>query len=304
MSKPKTASSARKAQPVRVATSAVVPASKPASDSASKAIAGDGSPSLRIDELEQSNRKLEQSNRKLEEQVRQLQYVKGVSDLLTGVSHDLSGALTGIVWCTEAVRNRVVEHDPDLAAGLQDLVGAADYARRLARRLMSIGRQREGRFERCNVQTEIGEVVNLLDVLRPKKVFLKLSLEAATCEIWASADQLQQLLVNLGTNAFDAIGTEGGEVHVSLERVAPSDTDGEQVRLRVRDNGHGMSPETLRRATEPFFTTKGPDDGNGLGLVVVKSIVERHAATLRIESQPDLGTTVDVFFSTLRAEPV
>lgn len=249
--------------------------------------------------LRASIEELERKHRLLEEQVRQLQYVKAVSDLLTGVAHDLSGALTGIVWCTEAVKARVTEHDPDLAAGLQDMVGAADYARRLARKLMSIGRQREGRFERCRAHNEIAEAVKLLDVLRPKKVRLKVSLGAASEDIWGCGDQLQQLVVNLGTNAFDALGPEGGDMHLELTRGVGKVSE---VVLRVRDEGHGMDEETLRRATEEFFTTKGPDDGNGLGLVVVKGIVERHGARLTIESAPGCGTTVEVAFPTFQAK--
>jgi len=245
---------------------------------------------------------LEKQNRELQEQARQLQYVKTISDLLTGVAHDLSGALTGIVWCTEAIRDRALNQDPDLAMGLQDLVGAADYARRLARKLMSVGRQREGRFERCHIQKEIAEAVNLLDVLRPRKVRLVSALEAPNCDIWASPEQLQQLLVNLGTNAFDAIGPEGGEVFVGLHLVPATDpARGNQVVLHIRDTGHGMSKDTLRRATEPYFTTKGPIDGNGLGLVVVKSVAERHAAQLQITSEVGKGTTVEVTFSRLEA---
>jgi two-component system, cell cycle sensor histidine kinase and response regulator CckA len=241
---------------------------------------------------------LEGKHRLLEEQVRQLQHVKAVSDLLTGVAHDLSGALTGIVWCTEAVKARVMEHEPDLAAGLQDMIGAADYARRLARKLMSIGRQREGRFERCRAHNEIAEAVKLLDVLRPKKVRLIASLGAASDDIWGCGDQLQQLVVNLGTNAFDALGPEGGDMHLELTRSAGKPSE---VVLRVRDAGQGMDQETLRRATEPFFTTKGPDDGNGLGLVVVKGIVERHGGRLTIESAPGCGTTVEVAFPTFQS---
>lgn len=239
---------------------------------------------------------LERKQRLLEEQVRQLQYVKSVSDLLTGVAHDLSGALTGIVWCTEAIKNRVSNDDPDLSGGLQDMIGAADYARRLARKLMSIGRQREGRFDRCRIRDEIVEAVKLLDVLRPKKVTLKVSLGAANEEIWGCGDQLQQLVINLGTNAFDALGPEGGEMHLELTRGVGKVAE---VVLRICDAGHGMSEDTLRLATEPFFTTKGPNDGNGLGLVVVKGIVERHGARLKIESAEGTGTTVEIAFPAL-----
>jgi len=245
------------------------------------------------------------SQRLLEEQVRHLHRAKTISDLLGGVAHDLSGTLTGILWCSEALRRRIGTLDPELSVGLADFVGAADYARKLARRLISIGRQREGGFAVISLDEAIGDALSLLDALRPANVRLVSHLTVPDAHIWGNAEELQQVLVNLVTNAFDALPADGGRVSVQL--MPAVDTSGEEGRrwacLRVEDTGHGMTPATLGRAFEPFFTTKGVQEGNGLGLVVVQTIVQRHGGTLTASSNVGRGTTMDVMLPLSRSAP-
>jgi signal transduction histidine kinase len=239
---------------------------------------------------------LEDQNFLLEDQVRQLHRVKTIVDLLAGVSHDLSSALTGIVWCSEAVRGRIAAFDQDLSAGLTDFVNAADYARRLARRLISIGRQRDDQFGVCRLEPLVEEAASLAETLRPRSIELHTYLNAPDAWVWGNSDQLQQIIVNLATNAFDATNAKGGRVDLKLEE-GEMDDDGELrpcARITVIDTGTGMTAETLARAFEPFFTTKGPQDGNGLGLVVVRMIVERHGGRVRALSKPNQGTTMEV----------
>jgi two-component system cell cycle sensor histidine kinase/response regulator CckA len=239
---------------------------------------------------------LEVENMLLEDQVRQLHRVKTVMDLLAGVAHDLSNALTGIVWCAEAVQRRLTAMESDLSAGLSDFVTAAEYARKLARRLLTIGKQRDGSFEPCKLHDVVRDAAELVDTLRPHTATLVRVFEAPDLTVWGNAEQLQQVIVNLATNAFDAVGASGGTVHVMLDelRVMGDAQQSHWARIRVRDTGHGMSADVLKRAFEPFFTTKGAHDGNGLGLVVVKTIVERHRGRMRAHSTVGRGTTIEV----------
>jgi signal transduction histidine kinase len=250
-------------------------------------------------ELERRVLALEEQNRSLEDQIRQLHRVKTVVDLLAGIAHDLSSAVTGMLWCCEAIKTRVATHDPELLTGVGDLVHAADYTRKLARRLIAIGRSGDGEPSPCPVCSVMEEAGALAQALCPHGVTLQLELSAKNAWVHGSAEQLQQVLVNLTTNAFDALRGSGGRVIVSLTRRdrGRCDDDGTpsaEVVLRVQDDGPGMSPETLARAFEPFFTTKGAREGNGLGLSVVRGIVERHGGTVRAESRPGVGTTMIV----------
>jgi two-component system, cell cycle sensor histidine kinase and response regulator CckA len=239
---------------------------------------------------------LELAHSLLEDQVQKLHRVKTVMDLLAGVAHDLSSALTGIVWCSEALQRRIAA-ETDLGAGLADFVSAAEYARTLARRLLTMGKAREGTiFQACSIHSVVADATALVETLRPHTATLQSELLAPDAMVYGNAEQLQQVIVNLTTNAFDAVGGGGGTVRVCVDELPPTASAGPLpwVRIRVSDTGHGMTEDTLRRAFEPFFTTKGARDGNGLGLVVVKNIVQRHRGRLNARSGTGQGTTIEV----------
>lgn len=234
----------------------------------------------------------------LREQVSSLQRAKTIMDLLAGVSHDLAAALTGVVWCSQAICRRLESLDPELSEGVQDFVAAADFARQLARRLVSISRQPETVVSPCLLSDVVRESVSLLEALRPPKARLHVSCQAEH-RIVANPDQLQQVLLNLVANAFAAISPDGGNVWIETgesEPPAEKQAAGQRwVLLRVRDDGHGMDQITLQRAFEPFFTTKSVGDANGIGLPVVRTIVEAHSGVVRASSELNAGTSVDVF---------
>ncbi|MEO1171558.1 MAG: ATP-binding protein, partial [Myxococcota bacterium] len=129
---------------------------------------------------------------------------------------------------------------------------------------------------------------------------------------WVLADygQLEQVLLNLFNNGFDAIHSADGVISIEAETLELAVSEaaklhlrpGEYVRLRIRDNGHGMDGETLARATEPYFTTKSEGQGTGLGLPIAQGIIEAHDGTLSLESTPGDGTTATVWLP--RCEPV
>jgi two-component system cell cycle sensor histidine kinase/response regulator CckA len=249
-----------------------------------------------LEALREQVHELSASHGRLEDQIRQLHRVKTVMDLLAGVAHDMANALTGIVWCAEALKKRINSIDADLADGLTDFVGVAEYSRTLARRLVSISGGRDSRFDECRIQDVVNNSVWLVRLLRPRRIELLPELNAPAARVWGSAEQLQQIVVNLASNAFDALGERGGTVRIELDEVtaASGRSAGPAVRIRVSDTGRGMTHDTLRRAFEPFFTTKAARDGNGLGLAVVKGIVERHQGWLRAQSTPGQGTTIEV----------
>lgn len=247
----------------------------------------------------------------LQEQLGRLHRAKTTMDLLAGVAHDLAAALTGVVWCSEAICRRLEAHDPELAEGVSDFVGAADFARQLARRLASISRQPDPQFGPCCFNEVMQESVALVETLRPPKAQLHVSYPEARVWIQASPEQLQQVLINLVANSFAALAPGGGQIWVEIATEPVSgetepvsgETHADWVRLCVRDDGHGMDPETLRRAFEPFFTTKAGHEGTGLGLSLVRGIVEKHGGTVRAESSPGQGASVIVLLPVLANAP-
>jgi signal transduction histidine kinase len=252
---------------------------------------------------------LEAERATLEEQVRSLNRAKTTMDLLAGVAHDLAAALTGVVWCSQALCRRLEAHDPELSEGVADFVGAADFARQLARRLILISRQPDVATDEYELHLVFGEAVDLLETLRPPKARLHATYAADALWVHGNADQLQQIVINLVANAFDALQDREGTVEVALAAsAAPDPRAAEEVAaqgwalLRVSDNGSGMDVATLERAFEPFFTTKEAQAGSGLGLAVVKRVVERHGGMVRAVSSVGGGTTIDVYLPTIAAQ--
>jgi CheY-like chemotaxis protein len=144
----------------------------------------------------------------------------------------------------------------------------------------------------------------LLRATLPAGVDLRFSMAPNVPAVSADATQIQQVIMNLGTNAWHALGQDSGRIEVNIEaadidaeraRALPGRRAGRWVRLDVRDTGAGMDAATLERIFEPFFTTKGPDRGTGLGLAVVHGIVASHDGTIAVTSRPGAGTTFEVY---------
>jgi two-component system, cell cycle sensor histidine kinase and response regulator CckA len=245
--------------------------------------------------LEHRVAELEHQQQQLEAQVRGLHRVKTMIDLLAGTAHDMSSALTGIVWASEAIRRRLGMRDPDLDAGIADFVSAAHYTRKLAQRLISVGRRPEAEHGSCSLRAIVEQSLELLDAMQPPSVSCVTALQGGDVRVLGSSDQLQQVIVNIVSNAFDAMRERGGQLHVELARAPGLDGD-KWWRITVRDTGPGMDPDTLSRAFEPFFTTKQGAEGNGLGLVVVRTIVEGHGGRIKLDSALGVGTQVELRF--------
>ena len=155
------------------------------------------------------------------------------------------------------------------------------------------------------------ETCHLLRSTLPTTIRMELDIRTESDTVLADPCQIQQVIVNLATNAAYAMRKKGGILTVSLaEAVLTQDgqigelPSGAYVKLSVRDTGTGMTESVRRRAFEPFFTTKGPDKGTGMGLAVVYGIVKNHDGEITVESVPDEGSVFNVFLPLAKAEAV
>jgi len=156
--------------------------------------------------------------------------------------------------------------------------------------------------ELVDLSTIVEEMLSLLKVSVTKRAVIKANLGQHLPAVRASAAQLRQIVMNLITNASDAIGDRDGVIRVitarvTLERESAGNSsrtlpDGEYLQLEVSDTGRGMSPQTLAKAFDPFFTTRSA--GRGLGLAVVQGIVHSIGGAIHLASEPDKGTTFQV----------
>jgi two-component system cell cycle sensor histidine kinase/response regulator CckA len=236
--------------------------------------------------------------RVMEQQLRQAQKLETMGRLTGGVAHDFNNLLTAILGYTDLVAEEIA--DEQAAADLGEIRKAAERAARLTRQLLAFSRQ----------QAIVPQVLDLNDVIRDLQPMLsrllrdvQITMSTSDSPALAVCDpgHIEQMVLNLAVNARDAmpqggsLSVETAHVDVELGRPPSPASSGPHVVLRVRDNGSGMPPEVLARALDPFFTTKGPETGTGLGLATVQDLVRQHSGFLTIESAPGAGTTVEIF---------
>lgn len=246
---------------------------------------------------------------RLEEQVRTSQKMEAIGTLASGIAHDFNNILTAIVGNTELAQMELPPGHP-AAATLGEMRKATERAARLVNQILTFSRRTEPKREVLSITPVVVETLRFLRATVPASVELRHTVVSSPL-IAADPTQLYQVLLNLCTNAVQAIGARPGlielveeEVEVGADLVAshPDLTAGPHLRLSVRDNGLGMPPEVSRRIFEPFFTTKQPGQGTGLGLSVVHGILKKHQAVITVYSVPGNGTVFRVYFPVVDAQ--
>lgn len=240
---------------------------------------------------------------KLESQLRQSQKMEAIGTLAGGVAHDFNNILGSIIGCAELARLDSI-HNPSALANIDDLLKASHRAKDLVKQILAFSRRED--YQRQNVALEplVSETARLLRVTLPQTIELRVTLQTPLPGVHGDPTLLQQVLMNLVTNASQAIGHKPGLIEVNLRtQSAPSSDAPLLVVIEVRDNGTGMEPAVIERIFEPFFTTKGPGQGTGLGLSVVHGIVSAHGGSIRVDSSPGKGSTFTVLLPGSR-EPV
>jgi two-component system cell cycle sensor histidine kinase/response regulator CckA len=262
--------------------------------------------------LEESNQTLErrvlERSAELERQaeaLRNAQRMEAVGRLAGGIAHDFNNLLT-VVLANAGQLLREKDLSPINRTALEDVRGAANRGADLVRQLLAFSRRQRTSPRALDLNHVVRETERLLARLLGESIDLKVETSPAALIVRADAIQLEQVILNLITNARDAMPT-GGKVTLSTgdETVAPGHpvlAPGPYVRLSVSDTGSGMDIETQRRAFDPFFTTKGLSRGTGLGLATVHGIVTQSGGHVEVQSQPGQGTRFDVLLPRVEGE--
>jgi signal transduction histidine kinase len=235
------------------------------------------------------------SVRQTEEQLRQSQKLETIGQLTGGVAHDFNNMLAAIFSSVEVLKKGVADN-PRLATALDLIDRAAQRGADLTRHLLAFARRQTLQPADVDTSTLILETMALARPALGATIELEPFLPDISLCAHADAAQLASALLNLCINARDAM-EGGGKVAIAVEpqtltSAAGTMAPGEYVRISVSDTGAGMSEEVRRRAIEPFFTTKGPGKGSGLGLSMVFGFARQSGGDLEIESEPGVGTTV------------
>jgi signal transduction histidine kinase len=238
---------------------------------------------LLSDRLAHSRRELVQAQR----QIHQAEKLASIGRLASGVAHEINNPLNGIKNCLYVIR----QSPQDVPQTLQylDLIGEGlDHIEMVVKKLLGFARQQPPRTVAVDLNEQVENVLSLLAYkLRDGRVEVRTSLEPDLPAVHGDPQLLQEVLMNLVLNSFDAVGEKGlVEVETSSKERA--------VRVRVADTGVGIPEHHLNRIFEPFFTTKDPGRGTGLGLAVALGIVEGHGGTISVTSAEGVGTAFTV----------
>lgn len=220
--------------------------------------------------------------KKLEEQLRRTERVAELGTLASGMAHEIGTPMNVILGRAEYLMDRV--RDEPTKKGLQTIIAQVERITRVMNQLLAFARRKPPERNPLQLKDIVENGMELFrDRLEKSRVVVELTLDDACPKVLADGDQMSQVFINLVMNAIHAM-PDGGMLRVGLEQ------ESGMVKLTVADSGHGIPHEALPRIFEPFFTTKEFGKGTGLGLTVVKGIIDEHNGTITVDSEMGKGT--------------
>lgn len=240
---------------------------------------------------------------RLEKQLIQAQKMQAIGTLAGGIAHDFNNILSAIMGYTEICMLQTSENT-QIPRRLSRVMHACQRARELVRQILTFSRQSHQDMFRVQIHLIIKEALKLLRAALPSTIEIRQKIHTDSGYIFADPIQIHQVLINLCTNAADAMGQNGGVLSVGLDSVIIGTgkiekfrdlKPGDYVRLTVSDTGHGINTEIMNRIFDPFFTSQQSHENKGMGLAVVQSIVRNHGGAVYADSQPGKGSVFEVF---------
>jgi two-component system, cell cycle sensor histidine kinase and response regulator CckA len=247
----------------------------------------------------------EKARRLLAVKMEEAQRFDSLGVLAGGIAHDFNNLLVTVQGGASLGRTMVPAESP-VTRCLWDIEHAAERAAMLCQQMLAYAGKAQRAMEDIELSALVHQAAPLLQVAVGKNPTLVLELASGLPPMRGDVNQIQQVIMNLLTNGFEALGEAGGKLSVRTRRFSASRTflsscrvgtdlrEGEYLLLEVSDTGHGMSPEVVARIFDPFFTTKFT--GRGLGLAATSGIVRGHGGAIAVESKPDVGTTIQVLW--------
>jgi PAS domain S-box-containing protein len=242
--------------------------------------------------------------KKLEQQLQVSQRLESVGQLAAGIAHDFNNILTAITGNAKLALTDLPANHP-VHENLAEIQKASLRATQLVRQILTFGRQEAPKRQVIKLAPVVEEALKLLRAALRAGIEIRTHFEDGLPDVLADLTQVHQIIMNLGTNAADAMGklqagvleirSESVHVDADLARATPDLHEGAYVRLSIRDTGSGMDKATTARIFEPFYTTKPQGEGTGLGLSVVHGIVKTHGGAITVYSEPGKGTVFQMY---------
>ncbi len=272
-----------------------------------------GPPGFIITAVDLTRRRDAEAHRaRLEAQLLQAQKLEALGALASGVAHDFKNILAVVLGHAELLA-QLIAGQPKAEGHVRRVLEAAQRGGRMVQEILEFGRPGVRRLREVRMEALVADVARVLGPSLPANVVLRVSVAPDVPPIGADPDQLHRMLVNLGTNAWQAMQPDGGVLEIGARRHVVDDAQaldvpglptGPAVVLWVRDEGCGMDEATRTRIFEPFFSTKPYGEGTGLGLAVVHGIVRAHGGGIVVESEVGRGTTFSIYLPVTPLAPI
>lgn len=238
-----------------------------------------------------------------EEQQKRTQRLEAVGRLTGGIAHDFNNILSAIIGYAELAGDDM-HPESEAADSIMEVLKSAGRAKEMIAHLLAFSRQEEAKTEVIELAEHVRESIRFLRSYIPRSIKIAENITSERTTMIAVPGQIHQIIINLGTNAMHALNREDALIQIDLDQVSftsdemksfPELEQSQYLKVSVTDNGTGIDPAILENIYDPYFTTKAANEGTGLGLSVVYSIVEYHKGAIRIESELGKGTTFHVY---------
>lgn len=240
---------------------------------------------------------------KLKEQLRHSQKIETIGTLVGGIAHDFNNILQGIIaYCQLTVSQ--LDTPQKAKQNIDRIFKGAQRASELVQQILTFSRKSKIKKQPVFISDILKEALQLLSPLAPSLIEIEQDIVSQKA-ILADASQIHQVIMNLCTNAFHAMDATGGVLRIAITDIDAVEIDAipegnistdKYVALEVKDTGYGMDTKTLEKVFDPYFTTKAPGEGTGLGMAVTCEIVDEHNGHIKVFSESGLGTTVKIYF--------
>ncbi len=248
----------------------------------------------------------EKEKRDSEARLRQAQRLESIGNLAGGIAHDFNNLLFPIIGMSELLLEDLPEESP-LRDNVHEILKAGKRGGELVKQILAFSRQSERGAMPLRIQPLLKETLKLSRASIPSNIELENDVQNDCGLVVTDPTQIQQIVMNLITNAYHAVEMTGGRIAVQLKQVSipeenPANTQlasGKYAMLTVSDTGYGIEPQIIDKIFEPYFTTKERGKGTGLGLAVVYGIVKEHGGDITVRSEPGNGATFDVYLPVL-----